>query len=100
MEICGGAEIPPAACYAVGGYTEEAVTPWKPALQQAPGRTCALMETGAHTGAYFLAGLVSLQGDPCWSSMFLKDCTTWKGHMLEEFVKNCSPREGEAPMVE
>ncbi|KAK4826180.1 hypothetical protein QYF61_006042 [Mycteria americana] len=31
--------------------------------------------------------------DPCWSSLFLKDCTLWKGPMLEQFVKNCSPWE-------
>ena len=33
-------------------------------------------------------------GDPCWSSLCLKDCSPWKGPMLEQFVKNCSPWEG------
>ncbi|GAB0183574.1 zinc finger and BTB domain-containing protein 5 [Grus japonensis] len=33
-------------------------------------------------------------GDPCWSSPFLKDCTPWKGPMLEQFVKNWSLWEG------
>ena len=33
-------------------------------------------------------------GDPCWSSLFLKDCTPWMGPMLEQFVKSCSPWEG------
>ncbi|KAJ7402343.1 hypothetical protein BTVI_87375 [Pitangus sulphuratus] len=33
-------------------------------------------------------------GDPNWSSLFLKDCTTWKGPTLEQFVKNCSLWEG------
>ncbi|KAM9591242.1 uncharacterized protein ACIBXB_006115 [Morphnus guianensis] len=33
-------------------------------------------------------------GDPLWSSPFLKDCTPWKGPMLEQFMKNCSPWEG------
>ena len=32
--------------------------------------------------------------DPQWSSVFLKDCTLWKGRMLEQFVKNCSTKEG------
>jgi len=32
--------------------------------------------------------------DSCWSSLFLKDCTLWKGPMLEQFMKNCSPWEG------
>jgi len=33
-------------------------------------------------------------GDPRWSSLFLKDCTPWKGPTLGQFVKNSSPREG------
>ncbi|KAK4824801.1 hypothetical protein QYF61_019469 [Mycteria americana] len=33
-------------------------------------------------------------GDPRWSSLFLKDCTPWKGPTLEQFVKSCSPWEG------
>ena len=28
-------------------------------------------------------------GDPCWSSLLLKDCTLWKGPTLEQFVENC-----------
>lgn len=26
-------------------------------------------------------------GDPCWSSLFLKDCTPWKGAMLEQLIE-------------
>jgi len=33
-------------------------------------------------------------GDPRWNSLFLKDCTPWKGPTLEQFVKNCSLWEG------
>ncbi|GAB0182116.1 AN1-type zinc finger protein 5-like [Grus japonensis] len=33
-------------------------------------------------------------GSPRWSSLFLKDCTPWKGLTLEQFMKNCSPWEG------
>ena len=33
-------------------------------------------------------------GDPRWSSLFLKDCTLWKGPTLVQFVKNCSLWEG------
>ncbi|PKU47002.1 suppression of tumorigenicity 5 protein isoform x4 [Limosa lapponica baueri] len=29
-------------------------------------------------------------GDPCWNSLFLKDCTLQKGPTLDQFVKNCS----------
>ena len=38
--------------------------------------------------------LVTPWGTPCWSSLFLKDCTLWKGPMLGQFMKSCSPREG------
>jgi len=37
-------------------------------------------------------------GDPHWSSLFLKDCTLWKGPTLEQFMTNCNLREG--PMLE
>jgi len=33
-------------------------------------------------------------GDPRWSSLFLRDCTLWKGPTLGQFVKSCSPWEG------
>jgi len=33
-------------------------------------------------------------GDPRWSSLFLKDCTPWKGPMLEELVNNISLWKG------
>jgi len=33
-------------------------------------------------------------GDPCWSSLFLKDCTPWEGPTLGQFMKSCSPWEG------
>jgi len=33
-------------------------------------------------------------GDPRWNSVFLKDCTPWKGLMPEQFAKNRSLWEG------
>ncbi|GAB0182549.1 hypothetical protein GRJ2_000720200 [Grus japonensis] len=33
-------------------------------------------------------------GGPRWSSLLLKVCTPWKRPTLEQFVKNCSLREG------
>lgn len=45
-------------------------------LEQAPGRT--------HDPA----------GKACWNSLVLKDCTLWKGSMLEQFTKNCNLWEG------
>jgi len=32
--------------------------------------------------------------DPRWSSLFLKDCTLWRGPTLGQFVQSCSPWEG------
>jgi len=33
-------------------------------------------------------------GEPRWSSLCLKDCTTWEGSMLGQFMKSCSLWEG------
>jgi len=30
-------------------------------------------------------------GDPCWSSLFLKDCMPWNGPTLEQFVQGHLP---------
>jgi len=31
--------------------------------------------------------------DPCWSCLFMKDCTPWKEPTLGQLLKNCSPWE-------
>jgi len=36
-------------------------------------------------------------GDPHWSSLFLKNCTPWKGPTLGQFVKNDILWEGPTP---
>ncbi|KAJ7400255.1 hypothetical protein BTVI_107071 [Pitangus sulphuratus] len=64
-------------------------------LEQAPGKTCGPMERGAHAGT---GRTHDPAGDPRWSSLHLKDCTPWKGPILEQFMKNCSP--GEGPILE
>jgi len=57
-------------------------------LEQAPGRTC-----GERSPCWSrFAGRTC--DPPCWSSLFLKDYTTFKSPTLEQFVKNCSPWEG------
>jgi len=33
-------------------------------------------------------------GSLCWSSLFQKDHTPWKGPMLGQFMENCSLWEG------
>ena len=67
-------------------------------LEQAPGRTCDPVEREEPTLEQVFWQDLQPCGDPCWSSLFLKDCTPWKGPMLEQFVKNRSPWEG--PMLE
>lgn len=54
-------------------------------------RTCVSWR--AHAGANPWKELCPTQ-DPCWSSLSLKDCTPWKGAMLEQFMKDCIPWEG------
>ena len=75
-------------------HLKEAVAHGKPMPEQVPGTTCGSVERGAHAGAGLLAGLVTLWGTPCWSSLVLKVCTLWKGPMLQRFMKNCSPGKG------
>ena len=67
------------------GCPKETVTPGKPTLEQAPGRTCGPMERGAHAGAGLLAGLVTL-----WEptlEQFVKNCSLWEGLTLEKFME-------------
>jgi len=52
------------------------VDPWREDTTRFAGRTC------------------DPKRDPRWSSLFLKDCTLWKGPTLGQFVKSCSPWEG------
>lgn len=67
----------------------------KPVLEQVPGRSCSRVETGAHTGAGLLGFIIDPVGDTCWSTLCLQDCTPWNRPTLEQFMKNCSPWEGE-----
>jgi len=63
----------------------------KPTLEQAPSRTCG--ERSPHKEPVCWQDFRPHK-DPCWSSLFQKNCTLWKGPILEQFVKNCSPLEG------
>ncbi|GAB0192340.1 L-threonine dehydratase catabolic TdcB-like [Grus japonensis] len=85
-------------------HLKEAVARGKPALEQAPGRTCGPVERGAHARAGLLAGLVDPVGDPMLEQFapeglhpmeettleqFMKDCSPWERLTLEQFVKDC-----------
>ena len=82
-------------------------SPWRSTVEQIssfrPGRTphqirwvteggCDPMESPCWSR--FAGRACDPVGDPHWSILFLKDCTPWKGSMLELFMKNCSPWEG------
>lgn len=62
-----------------------------PPPEQVDARKKAVTLWEAHTGAGFLAGLVASLGNN--EILFPKDFTSWKGPMLEQFIKNCSPWE-------
>ncbi|PKU45537.1 suppression of tumorigenicity 5 protein isoform x4 [Limosa lapponica baueri] len=82
VEVHSGADIhPPAdlggAHARASGYLKEALIQW---------------EACAGAGSWKVPH--DPVGDPHWTSLFLKDCTLWKGPMLEQFIKNCTPWEG------
>ncbi|OPJ66951.1 hypothetical protein AV530_016904 [Patagioenas fasciata monilis] len=77
MEVHSGADIQP-AIYA------------KSELEQTPDRTVDPMKRSSCWRR--LSGRIcNTTGDPCWSSLFLKDWTLWKGTMLEQFVEELWP---------
>jgi len=62
--------------------------------EQAAGRTCGHHGERSSPWSRFVGRTCDPVGDPCWNSLFLRDCTPWKGPTLEQFVKNFSPWEG------
>ncbi|KAJ7426977.1 hypothetical protein WISP_10547 [Willisornis vidua] len=62
----------------------------KPSLEPAPGGTCGPKERGANARNTVIGRTCDPFGVLWWSSLFLKDCTLWKGPVLGQFVKNCS----------
>ncbi|PKU37621.1 suppression of tumorigenicity 5 protein isoform x4 [Limosa lapponica baueri] len=87
MEVNGGADI----------YLEqldapkEAVTSWEAHTGADSDGTCVPMERGPHAVFWsrFSGRTCDTVGDPRWTCLFLKDCTLWKGSMLEKFMENC-----------
>ncbi|PKU38023.1 hypothetical protein llap_11679 [Limosa lapponica baueri] len=51
------------------------------------------LQRRAHAGAGFLAGHVTLWKGPMLEQ-FVKNCSPWEGPMLEKFVKGCLLWEG------
>ena len=75
-------------------HLREAVTPWE--AHTAAGSWQDLWTRGETSPRWsrFAGRTCDPVGDPRWSSLFLKDCTPWKGPMLEQFMKKCSLWEG------
>ncbi|RMC13039.1 hypothetical protein DUI87_10569 [Hirundo rustica rustica] len=84
MEVHGAEEQRSPRCGAVPGgpqqCSKEAVTLWKPSLEQALGRTWGTMERGTHNRAALLGGLVAPWNIPTGAGgpEVLKDCTPQK----------------------
>lgn len=57
-------------------------------LEKGPDRSCSPWRI-VHAGAGFLAGTVTRRAPHC-SSLFWKECTPWKGPLLEQLLKTCS----------
>jgi len=77
-----------------GGCLKEAVTPWG---ARARAGSCQDLWTHRERSPRwnrFAGRACDPVGDPRWSSLFLKDCTPWKGTTLGQFVKSCSPWKG------
>jgi len=64
----------------VGGSLKEAVTPWGALCwsRLLPGLADPWREEP--TPDRFAGRACDHMGDPCWSSLFLKDCTRWEGN--------------------
>ncbi|KAJ7422343.1 hypothetical protein BTVI_14644 [Pitangus sulphuratus] len=72
-----------------GGSPKEAVTPC-----EARAGASSWQELWIHgERSRFDDRTSDLMGNPCCSSLFLKDYTSWKRRTLEQFLKNCSPWE-------
>ncbi|GAB0209503.1 AN1-type zinc finger protein 5-like [Grus japonensis] len=79
MEVNSGADI----------YLQPMEDP-TPEQVDAPERGCD--PVGSPCWSRFAGRTCDPMGEtPCWSSLFLKDCTLWKGHTLQQ---NCSLWEG------
>ena len=75
------------------GHPKEAVTPQRAHIGAGSWQDLwACGQTTSHWSG-FAGRTCDPLGDPCWSSLFLKDCTSWKGHTLEQFVKSWSSWE-------
>jgi len=77
-----------------GRCPKEAVTPWR---AHAGVGSCQDLWTHRDRSPHynrFAGRTCGATGDPCWSSLFLKDCTPCEGPTLGQFVKSCTLWEG------
>jgi len=77
-----------------GGCLKEAVTLWG---AHARADSCQDLQTrGERSPCWrrFAGRACDPVGDSRWSSLFLKDCTSWEGPTLGQFTKSCSSWEG------
>ncbi|GAB0186393.1 EH domain-containing protein 4 [Grus japonensis] len=98
MEVDGGADIHAGACggphAGAGGCPKEAVTLWE--AHTGAGSWQDLWTHGEKSPCWsrFAGRTCDPMGDRSWRNLVLKDCTPWKGPMLEQFAKNCGKDSG------
>jgi len=70
----------------------EAVTPWRAHTGAGSWKEMWPVKRGPHWSR-FACRTCDPVGDPKWRSLFLKDCTPWKGSTLERIVKDSMRRK-------
>jgi len=70
------------------GSLKEAVIPWETRTGSSSFQDLWIHGDRSPCWSRFAGRTGDPVGDPCWSSLLLKDCTMWKGPMLEQFMKN------------
>jgi len=75
-------------------WMKKAVTPWGACAGAGSCQDLLIHGERSPRQSRFVSRVCDPMGDPRWGSLFLKDCTLWKGPTLGQLVKSCSPWEG------
>ncbi|GAB0210037.1 zinc finger and BTB domain-containing protein 5 [Grus japonensis] len=78
----------------VEAHLKEAVTPWEARTGASSWQDLWPHGERNPRQSRFAGRTCDPVGDPGWSSLLLKVCTSWERPTLEQFMKNCSLWEG------